>query len=99
LLSFGLLGVAKKATAQAVLVGSYVGNGTGQTISTGTSTLSVLIIKASGQSAFIKTSAMAANESKDMTAAAAPVTDAITAFSGNTFTLSTNAGVNTNGTT
>ncbi|MFA6923160.1 MAG: T9SS type A sorting domain-containing protein [Bacteroidales bacterium] len=56
-----------------------------------------VIIKAdAAYPAVIKTSTMASNESQDATSTSAYLTDAITSFDANGFTLGTNTGVNNN---
>ena len=94
---------AFKREAQPILVtGDYDGNtGVPQTINQLGFVPDVVIVKqrngATQRIAFIRTSSMAANESKAMTGPTAMVTTAITSFVANGFTIGTNPAINTTG--
>lgn len=83
------------------VVGTYTGTGAALTISGVGFQPDAVIIKSVTNTGlmFIKTNGMAATSSRAFRSNAALVTDAIDGFNSNGFTLSTNANVNTNGTT
>ncbi len=92
---------AFKREAQPILVtGDYDGTGANQTINQLGFVPDVVIVKqrngATQRIAFIRTSTMAATQSKPMTGATGMVTTAITSFVANGFTIGTNAAINTN---
>lgn len=81
-------------------VGSYVGTGANLTISSLAFQPDFVMIKsAAATSAYVKTSTMVSNVSRQYTSVSAGVTDAITSLTSNGFTLGTNSYVNTSGTT
>ncbi|HET6225364.1 MAG TPA: T9SS type A sorting domain-containing protein [Bacteroidia bacterium] len=78
------------------IVGSYVGNGTSQSITGLSFKPDAIIIKGTNAvSSFVKISTMAANESRAFQSTGNFVTNAITSFDANGFSVGANAGVNT----
>lgn len=81
-------------------VGSYVGTGAAHSISGLSFKPDFVFIKSAGtQPAYAKTSTMASTASRPYTSVTAVVTNAITALNASGFSIGTNTGVNTNGTT
>lgn len=80
------------------MTGTYTGNGTSQTINTGLSGIDFLLVKGGANVAVAKTSGMAADAVKQMNAASAVATGRVTAISGGSFDVGSNAQTNANGT-
>jgi hypothetical protein len=93
--------IAIITTAQTTwIVGSYVGNGTSQSITGLSFKPDAIIIKGTNAvSSFVKISTMATNESRAFQSTGAFVTNGITSFDANGFSVGNNAGVNTSSTT